>query len=82
MSAYIFNAYGVSKVIYKSDIETIRSQEMIDDYATDLSVAMMDANRSLLWTYPDAREGTWTLDCEITSSYVWKEDAIMRFLRS
>jgi len=69
----MFNAYGNTLVVYASDISIERGEYGMNENINDLGVAMTKANREMLWSNPDAREGTWELDCEIMNAYKWVE---------
>lgn len=65
---YEFNAYGNTLTVLASDIENF-------DAFSEMGDAMVQANRKLLWTNPDACEGEWELTDNTVEiqRYIWRE---------
>ena len=71
MNFYKFVAYGKTVVIREDELDSL------DSFA-DVGAAMAVANSELLWSNPEACEGSWELnetavDFHTEYTYVWKE---------
>jgi hypothetical protein len=78
MTTYTFNAYGNTRVYVAEDIARERAIQYTE--AGDDMVAMALANREMLWSNPDAREGNWVLDDELITAYKWVETNTYKLL--
>jgi len=69
---FIFNAYGNTYSVVRSEIETVSSLS-ITDGLSDLSCAYQVANKELLWSNPNWKDGIWEVVASCPNTYEWIE---------
>lgn len=76
MKFFTFKAYGSTLTITAEGIAQVRDDEadkLFGEGATDLSEAYGIANKELLWSNPESKDGMWKESAE-KNTYHWVED--------